>query len=133
MFGGIRVHRFIGTAVHGKISLPVAIQVQGAQSYSTGNRVLEDAGLNACAFVHSKAWQPDIQRNQFHSSPFIACGSVDMIPIPFPLRCAHRENDANTVCSNPLPFYKIEGLLPSVDSRKQVPSDSQLTSDYENP
>jgi len=27
------------------------------------------------------------------------------------------------VCPNPLPFYKIKGLLPSVDSRKQVPSD----------
>jgi hypothetical protein len=28
------------------------------------------------------------------------------------------------ICPNPLLFYKIKGLLPSVDSRKQVPSDS---------
>jgi hypothetical protein len=26
----------------------------------------------------------------------------------------------SAVCSNPPPFYKIKGLLPSVDSRKQV-------------
>jgi hypothetical protein len=36
-----------------------------------------------------------------------------------------REKDAGQpVCPNPPPFYKIDGLLPSVESRKQVPSDS---------
>jgi hypothetical protein len=45
--------------------------------------------------------------------------------------CTHRSNIrqlASAVCPIPLPFYKIDGLLHAVRSRKQVPPDSWLTS-----
>jgi hypothetical protein len=46
---------------------------------------------------------------------------------------ANRKDAAFCVCPNPFLFYKIISLLPSFDRRKQVPSDSLLKSDYENP
>jgi hypothetical protein len=45
--------------------------------------------------------------------------------------CHHRSNPyalGSAVCPIPLPFYKIDSLQHGVRSRKQVPSDSRLTS-----
>jgi hypothetical protein len=111
-----------------EIRLLVAIEVQRAQRHATHHWLLEDTSVDGGSFIDGQARPGDAKGKQFHVVPrgYRNPGSVppDTGPKTKLDVLAIETTRLGAVCSNPFPFYKIDSLLPSVESREQVPSDS---------
>src|SRR5271156_299202 len=67
MLGGIRVDRFVLSAMNGEIRLKIAIEIQAAKKKRARHRRFENAGGHLAALgVAHDARHPDVERDDFH-------------------------------------------------------------------
>ena len=66
MFGRIGVSRFAGSTVHGKISLPVTVEIEGSQHDRARHRLFENPRRYWIAMAHDYPRETDIDRDELH-------------------------------------------------------------------